>query len=58
MKLIALLFLLFLIAIGPLCTIWAINTLAPVASIPHTFETWCAVVILWGLGFGVRKSTK
>jgi hypothetical protein len=57
MKLIAFIFLLFLIALGPLCTIWAINTLAPMAAIPYTLETWCAVVILWGLGFGIHKQT-
>jgi cadmium resistance protein CadD (predicted permease) len=49
--------LLFLIAIGPLCTIWALNTLFPVLNIAYTFETWCAVVVLWGLGFGIRKQS-
>lgn len=53
----AILFIVFIIAIGPLCTIWALNTLFPVLSIAYTFETWCAVVVLWGLGFGVRKQT-
>ena len=38
----------FLIVIGPIATIWALNTLFPVLNIPLTFETWCAVVILGG----------
>lgn len=53
----AALLILFLIVIGPLCTIWALNTLFPVLAIAYTFETWCAVVILWGLGFGIRKQS-
>lgn len=35
-----------LIAIGPLATIWALNTLFPVVAIPYTIWTWLAVVIL------------
>ena len=38
-----------LVAIGPLLTIWAINTLFPVANIPYTLETWSAAVILAGV---------
>ena len=34
-----------IIAIGPLATIWAANTLFPVLAIPYTLETWFAVVI-------------
>ena len=34
------------IAIGPLATIWAVNTLFPVVAIPYTLETWFAVVLL------------
>jgi hypothetical protein len=34
------------VAIGPLLTIWAANTLFPALAIPYTFETWCAVVLL------------
>ena len=36
----------FLIAVGPLLTIWAVNTLFPVVAIPYTFDTWAAVVLL------------
>lgn len=35
-----------LIAIGPLATIWALNTLFPVVAIPYTIWTWLSVVIL------------
>ena len=35
-----------LIVIGPILTIWALNTLFPVEAIPYTIETWFAVVIL------------
>jgi hypothetical protein len=37
-----------LVAIGPLLTIWALNTLFPVLSIPYAIETWFAVVLLVG----------
>jgi hypothetical protein len=43
------LFVAFLIVIGPLATIWAMNTLFPSLTIPYTFETWASVVILGGL---------
>ena len=34
------------IAIGPLLTLWALNTLFPVLAIPYSIETWFAVVVL------------
>jgi hypothetical protein len=34
------------VVIGPLLTIWALNTLFPVLAIPYTFLTWLAVVLL------------
>jgi len=37
-----------LVAIGPLLTIWALNTLFPVLAIPYAIETWFAVVLLVG----------
>ena len=43
------LFFLALIALGPIATIWALNTLFPVLTIPYTLETWAATVILGGL---------
>jgi len=42
----AIAFIVFIIAIGPLATIWAVNTLFPAVAIPYTFETWFAVVVL------------
>ena len=34
------------VIIGPIVTIWSINTLFPALAIPTTFETWCAVILL------------
>ena len=45
----AIAFILFLIVIGPILTIWALNTLFPALAIPFTLETWFAVVILGGV---------
>ena len=39
-------FVIVLILIGPLATIWAVNTLFPLLVIPYTIETWFAIVIL------------
>ena len=38
-----------IIIIGPLVTIWTLNTLFPVLAIPYTFETWVASLFLGGL---------
>ena len=35
-----------LIAIGPMLTIWAANTLFPVLAIEYSISTWAAVIIL------------
>jgi hypothetical protein len=35
-----------LVLIGPLVTIWALNTLFPVLAIPYTFDTWASVVVI------------
>lgn len=47
----------FVIAIGPIATIWAANTLFPVLAIPYTIETWFSVVIL-GAFFKTKVSYK
>ena len=39
----------FVVVIGPIATIWALNTLFPALAIPFTFDTWVAAVILGGL---------
>lgn len=36
------------IILGPILTIWAINTLFPTLAIPYTFDTWCAIILLKG----------
>jgi hypothetical protein len=46
---VAVLFIVALVILGPITTIWCINTLFPVAAIPYTFDTWCATMILGGL---------
>ena len=40
---------LIVLVLGPLCTIWALNTIFPVLAIPYTFDTWAAIVVLKGL---------
>lgn len=48
-------FIVFLVIIGPILTIWAANTLFPALAIPYTVETWFAVVVL---GAFVRSNIK
>ena len=38
-----------LVILGPLLTIWSLNTLFPVLAIPYTVETWFAALLLGGL---------
>ena len=42
-------FIVILLALGPVLTIWALNTLFPALAIPYSIETWAAVVILGGV---------
>lgn len=42
-------FVIALVILGPLLTIWSVNTLFPVVNIPYTFDTWCAAIILAGV---------
>lgn len=37
-----------LIVLGPLLTIWSLNTLFPSLAIPYSIETWVAVLVLAG----------
>jgi hypothetical protein len=46
-----------LLLLGPILTIWSLNTLFPVLNIPYTMETWLAVVFLGG-GAGILKFSK
>ena len=47
-----------LIVVGPLLTIWALNTLFPVLAIPYSVETWFATVIIGGIIRGDGVSFK
>jgi hypothetical protein len=55
--LLAIVFIVILVAIGPILTIWAVNTLFPVVTIPYTIETWAAVILL-GAFFRANVSVK
>lgn len=61
MKLVAIIALLaFIIFIGPVATIWSLNTLFPALNIPLNFDTWIAALILGGVVSGglFRSSSK
>ena len=45
----AIAFIVLLVVLGPLCTIWSLNTLFPALAIPYDFDHWLAVVILGGV---------
>ena len=54
-----LLILLFvLIIVGPIVTIWSLNTLFPVLAIPYSPETWLATVVIAGIFRGDGVSFK
>lgn len=36
------------VVLGPLVSIWALNTLFPALAIPYSFDTWAAAVIVKG----------
>jgi hypothetical protein len=42
-------FIVLLIILAPVATIWSLNTLFPVLNIPVSFDTWCAALILGGV---------
>jgi hypothetical protein len=48
----------FVVVVGPLLTIWALNTLFPVLAIPYSVETWFATVIVAGIFRGDGISFK
>ena len=51
----AVLIIIALIILGPLLTIWALNTLFPALAIAYTIETWAAVILL---GMALRANVK
>lgn len=55
--LLAIILVVFLLAIGPWLVIWALNTLFPVLAIEFTFWTWAAVIVL-GTFFRANVSVK
>ena len=42
-------FIVLLIILGPIATIWSLNTLFPALAIPIGFDTWAAALILGGV---------
>ena len=50
--------LILLIILGPIVTIWSLNTLFPVLAIPYTIETWFAAVVIAGIIRGDGLSFK
>ena len=34
--------------VGPLASIWALNTLFPVLAIPYNIQTWAAMLLVGG----------
>ena len=38
-----------IIVLGPIATIWSLNTLFPALAIPMSFDTWAAALILGGV---------
>lgn len=51
-------FALFMIFIGPIATIWSLNTLFPSLNIALSFDTWCAALILGAVVGGQGLSFK
>jgi hypothetical protein len=41
-------FIAVVIIVGPLLSIWALNTLFPVLAIGYSFDTWLAVILVGG----------
>jgi len=47
-ELIYLVLIVAIIIVGPLLSIWALNTLFPVLAIPYVFDTWLAMLLVGG----------
>ena len=47
-----------IVIVGPLLSIWALNTLFPALAIPYTLETWAAMALVGGVFQGLRISKK
>lgn len=46
-----------LVILGPIFTIWSLNTLFGLG-IPYTFKTWCATIWIHTILHGIRTSFK
>jgi len=42
-------FVVLILILAPVATIWSLNTLFPALNIPISFDTWCAALILGGV---------
>ena len=49
---------LIVVFLGPLVTIWSLNTLFPVLAIPYSIETWLATAVIAGIIRGDGLSLK
>ena len=47
--LLPIIFVVLLVILGPVATIWSLNTLFPVLNIPISFDTWIAALVLGGV---------
>jgi TRAP-type C4-dicarboxylate transport system permease small subunit len=56
--LLILLFAILMVIVGPIATIWSLNTLFPVLNIPFTLDTWMAAFLLFAGVSGVRFGKK
>ena len=45
-------FVVLILILAPVATIWSLNTLFPALAIPFAFDTWCAAVLLSGIVSG------
>ena len=50
------LFIIAIVVLSPIVTIWMLNTLFPVLAIPYTFWTWLAAFLLNMYTVGLRTS--
>ena len=53
-----LIFVIVVVLLGPLLTIWSLNTLFPVLAIPYSIETWLATAVIAGIIRGDGVSLK
>jgi hypothetical protein len=47
-----------IIVLGPIASIWSLNTLFPSLAIPYSFDTWLAALLLGGVFKTTVSKTK